>query len=692
MGLLLATCTVGCGDNESSGGGGAGAAGETTTGGTLSGGTGGTETGGTGGTETGGTGGTETGGTTSGGTGGSGDAGMPGVAGETGTDGGAAGSNGSGTGGGAGATGMAGSGGEGGEPGVVCDAGYFGPDCLPCTCDNGECDDGVDGTGACECAEGWTGESCNECEAGRYGPTCLTCACVNGECNDGVAGDGACSCETGSTGETCATCETGYFGATCEACSCVNGTCDEGAAGDGSCTCQAGWGNDKCDAPVGACNYSFEAGTVTAGGETTFFEATKAFDGNAGTKWSHSAESSYLQISYTKSGYSIDSYTLTAADDNPGSDPKSWKLLGSDDGSTWETLDERTGQSFKARGEKRSFVLAGETKPFKHYKLEITAIREPEAVDAVQLADLALQGACLCQVPSGTAAAQGAVTGSEAAKAFDGLLSTQWKDDATSSWLQLQSASAFPAARYGITAASTDDTLDPKSWTFQGSNDGAEWTTLDTQSGITFVSRGDTRYFSLFNSAPYLYHRLNVSGVSGEGAAQVHLAELGLDAKCSAVGGMVLEDFNDVSEWAPGQRAKFIDVAGGTATLTQHQEVPTKHYAFLRKIVEYDIDVYKKLAIKVDGISPGVTARLKVRKVDGVTEDAYAWTLSRPGSVQIEDIHAIVADKQKPNVKNGIPWSGVTKFYVMLFVEVPNDPTGLAISVRSATFDYIQAH
>jgi hypothetical protein len=687
MGLLLATCTVGCGDNEDSpAGGGAGAAGETATGGTLSGGTGGTETGGT---DTGGTtsGGTTSGGTTSGGTGGSGDAGMPGVAGETGTDGGAAGSNGSGTGGGGGDTGTAGSGGEGGEPGVVCQEGFFGPDCLPCSCENGTCDDGVDGTGACECAEGWTGESCNECEAGRYGPTCLTCACVNGECNDGVEGDGACSCGTGSTGDTCATCEAGYFGATCEACSCVNGTCDEGATGDGSCTCQAGWGNDKCDAPVGACNYSFEAGTVSAGGETSFFEATKAFDGNAGTKWSHSAESSYLQISYTKSGYAIDSYTLTSADDNPGSDPKSWKLLGSSDGSTWETLDERTGQSFKARGEKRSFVLAGETKPFKHYKLEITAIRDPEAVDSVQLADLALQGACLCRVPSGTAAAQGAVTGSEAAKAFDGLLSTQWKDDATSSWLELQSASAFSAARYGITAASTDDTLDPKSWSFQGSNDGAEWTTLDTQAGITFVSRGDTRYFSLFNSAPYLYHRLNVSSVSSESATQVHLAELDLAAKCSAVGGMILEDFNDVSEWTPGARAKFIDLTGGTATLSQHQDLGTHTFAFLRKIVEYDIDTYKKLVVKVDAISPGTRVTLKIRKVDGVTADASTLIndSTNPGTYVL-DLNSKV---KGTNAAAGTPWVGTTKFYLLAFVTVAN--TGAA-TVRNVTFDYIQAH
>lgn len=52
---------------------------------------------------------------------------------------------------------------------VTCDANEFGPECLPCTCINGACDDGSDGSGACTCEDGWAGDACDALDCGPGG-------------------------------------------------------------------------------------------------------------------------------------------------------------------------------------------------------------------------------------------------------------------------------------------------------------------------------------------------------------------------------------------------------------------------------------------------------------------------------------------------------------------------------------------
>ncbi|KAM4651970.1 stabilin-1 [Discoglossus pictus] len=92
-----------------------------------------------------------------------------------------------------------------------CCKGYFGHQCLMCPgkpgnpCSgNGNCQDGIDGSGDCICEEGYHGTACETCEPGRYGSDCKSdCLCVHGRCNDGLLGDGSCQCEKGWSGYTC---------------------------------------------------------------------------------------------------------------------------------------------------------------------------------------------------------------------------------------------------------------------------------------------------------------------------------------------------------------------------------------------------------------------------------------------------------------------------------------------------------
>ncbi|KAM8930744.1 stabilin-1 [Pelodytes ibericus] len=92
-----------------------------------------------------------------------------------------------------------------------CCANHYGRNCHVCPggleapCNNhGQCDDGMKGTGLCNCSTGFIGSACELCSAGRYGSHCTVCSCTeNGKCNAGLHGDGSCFCEEGWTGERC---------------------------------------------------------------------------------------------------------------------------------------------------------------------------------------------------------------------------------------------------------------------------------------------------------------------------------------------------------------------------------------------------------------------------------------------------------------------------------------------------------
>lgn len=79
----------------------------------------------------------------------------------------------------------------------------------------------------------------------------------------------------------------------------------------------------------------------------------------------------WMQLQYATPQYS-GAYTLTSANDSPGRDPKSWQLLGSDDGISWTVLDQQTNQSFANRYQTNKYVFPNTT-AYSYYRLNILA-------------------------------------------------------------------------------------------------------------------------------------------------------------------------------------------------------------------------------------------------------------------------------------------------------------------------------
>ena len=121
--------------------------------------------------------------------------------------------------------------------------------------------------------------------------------------------------------------------------------------------------------------------------------ADKAFDGQADTKWlSFSPIGSWIQYKYVGGAHAtVTKYAITSANDAPERDPKDWKLLGSNDGgSSWDTLDSRTGETFSSRFQRRVFSVTS-SGAYNIYRLEIAAVYDtPRTANCVQLAEIEL--------------------------------------------------------------------------------------------------------------------------------------------------------------------------------------------------------------------------------------------------------------------------------------------------------------
>lgn len=67
----------------------------------------------------------------------------------------------------------------------------------------------------------------------------------------------------------------------------------------------------------------------------------------------------------------------------------------------------------------------------------------------------------------------------------------------------------------GSTGTTGDQGASPKTWTFEGSNDGSSWTTLNTQTNVPGWSAGEKRTYATTNTTAYRYYRVNITAIQG---------------------------------------------------------------------------------------------------------------------------------------------------------------------------------
>ncbi|WP_282087893.1 T9SS type A sorting domain-containing protein [Aquimarina algiphila] len=116
-------------------------------------------------------------------------------------------------------------------------------------------------------------------------------------------------------------------------------------------------------------------------------------------------------------------------------------------------------------------------------------------------------------------------TAESADKAFDNLFTngtqnidwSKWLDNggvpstSNPSWIQIQLPSAVVVNKITLTSANDVPDRDPNNFDIQGSNNGTNWTTLNSWSGQTWVNRFERKEFSFTNTTAYTYYRINIT-------------------------------------------------------------------------------------------------------------------------------------------------------------------------------------
>ena len=94
-------------------------------------------------------------------------------------------------------------------------------------------------------------------------------------------------------------------------------------------------------------------------------------------------------------------------------------------------------------------------------------------------------------------------------------------------WVSFQIQEPKAVKAYSIVSANDAEARDPVDWTFSGSNDGTTWTELDSQTGVRFNSRYESKTFTFENDTAYAYYKINITKNNGD-SGMVQFADLNI--------------------------------------------------------------------------------------------------------------------------------------------------------------------
>ena len=135
----------------------------------------------------------------------------------------------------------------------------------------------------------------------------------------------------------------------------------------------------------------------------------------------------------------------------------------------------------------------------------------------------------LVNVATGGAPNDSANNPANAKYVFDQNSGSYWFYRGVMGWLQYDLGHTETVQRYTVISSTDLIGRDPKDWQFQGSNDGVNWTTLDTQSGQAFPNRIQMHSYTIASPGAYRWYRLNITSNNGD-TSFTTLSEIGLYA------------------------------------------------------------------------------------------------------------------------------------------------------------------
>lgn len=122
---------------------------------------------------------------------------------------------------------------------------------------------------------------------------------------------------------------------------------------------------------------------------------------------------------------------------------------------------------------------------------------------------------------------------------FDHNTNTKWLTGSPSSstiYVQFKLSQAETITTYAICSANDSSDRDPKNWTLYGSNDGSNWSSLNSQSDQSFTYRYQQNIYKFSNTNSYIYYKLSITANNGSNSmTQFSELQLGTGSSTSNV-------------------------------------------------------------------------------------------------------------------------------------------------------------
>lgn len=129
----------------------------------------------------------------------------------------------------------------------------------------------------------------------------------------------------------------------------------------------------------------------------------------------------------------------------------------------------------------------------------------------------------------------GSPSGEEPDKGLDNSTATKWlafESAGTYYGFRFANGERQTVGAYTITSANDEPARDPYSWTLSGSNDGTNYTVIDTRTAQNFAGRYETRLYEFENTTAYEYYRFDLQteyGATGQNSTNaIQVAEFEL--------------------------------------------------------------------------------------------------------------------------------------------------------------------